>query len=100
MPHAINRIAALVVLLILQSCAHRVESAPVTDEHEAAITAEQAFLTFTDHKVPTYSVHLRKHTADSWLFLIQGEGDFARPGYQWFVSVDNRSGKAEVAQGQ
>jgi hypothetical protein len=49
-------------------------------EQQARKLAERAFLEETKQQVLTYSVERLKETPSPWRFLVQGTGNFARPG--------------------
>jgi hypothetical protein len=77
----------------------RATDAPIATEQAAAAIAEAAFLKHTKHRIKDYSVHAGKHTSTEWLFFIDGEKTFLRPGYQWIVTVNRKTGGAEVTDG-
>jgi hypothetical protein len=75
--------------------------APTIGEEQAAKIAEDSFLKVTQHRVTEYLKHVcRTHKAAESCFLFEGEGRFSRPGQDWIVIVNRKTGKTEVLFGQ
>jgi hypothetical protein len=90
------------LLLGVQSCLFgSPQNGQVMSDDEAARIAEAAFLDATKHRVTDYSKHkCRAQRSDERCFIFSGEGKFDRPGQDWAVLVDVRTGKVEVLPGQ
>lgn len=69
-------------------------------EKQAVVAAEAAFIKETEGSVKQYSVTLSSETPAEWLYLIEGQSAFARPGYHWIVRVDKQTLNAEVSSGE
>jgi hypothetical protein len=97
-------IASMALACVLSSCgnAEPPPSAPVSSSTAEAAEklAEAAFLETTKHEVTTYSIQEMRHTASHWRFVVEGTGEFALPGYQWFVSIDRVTGASSVLEGE
>jgi hypothetical protein len=79
-----------------------VYSVPIVRECAAAAIAEATFLNYTKHKVAQYSVYPMQHTSTHWSFMIQGWVDEPKqplPGYNWMVTVEKATGKADLTPG-
>jgi hypothetical protein len=99
-----NRVlACLAWIVLLAACDHsgaqHTSSVPLS-EAAAEKLATSAFLANTHQQIPDYSIRVTKETPGQWQFLIEGKGNFARPGYQWLVMVDKTTGKATVEAGE
>ena len=68
-------------------------SSSCVDEAKALAIAEEAFLKFTHKKVVRYTVRLARQYDSKWLYVVDGLGEFAGPGEQWFITIERGSGK-------
>ena len=69
-------------------------------EREALLIAECAFRTATKNEIENYKIKRVDATNKTeWVFLILGDGEFARPGYSWGVQVNRKTGKTAIARG-
>ncbi|TLY51713.1 MAG: hypothetical protein E6K53_06480 [Gammaproteobacteria bacterium] len=92
-----NRIPLMFLALIAQAADDRVPMPNCVksciDEAKAVSIAENEFLKFTHKKITRYSIRMARQTDAAWLYVVSGRGEFARPGYQWFISIERASGK-------
>jgi hypothetical protein len=79
---------------------HAQANTAAVSEQKAQKLAERAFLEETKHQILTYSVERLQETPSLWRFLVQGTGNFARPGYHWFVEITKETGAARVVSGE
>jgi hypothetical protein len=75
-------------------------ASPIVSEKAAHQIAEKAFLDATMSQVTTYSIQPLGHTLAKWRFVIQGTGDFSRPGYHWLVEIDKATGHSTIKSGE
>jgi hypothetical protein len=52
----------------------------------------------TGHVITQYSVERAKASDEdnTWVFFIEGQGKFERPGYHWIVKIDKKTGVAKL----
>ena len=95
--------SVIAIAVISTSCGFASNSGPLaqqTAEGAAKKVAEESFITDTGGKITDYSIHALQHTPAQWRFLVEGKGQFARPGYNWLVTVDRQTGKPKVQAGE
>jgi len=93
---------AMVLLVLLCSCSNDEQAdevAPLVTSEQAQVIAERAFLSATEGKVTKYSVRSFGDTSAHWGFVVEGTGEFARPGHAWIVTINRADGRAEVTAG-
>jgi hypothetical protein len=90
---------------------------PMPDTHDAPATspassespenvddarniARAAFKRSTEKEIIDYSVELVRVDSDAWRFLVKGEGEYARPGFHWLVSVSRLDGSVTIVPGE
>jgi hypothetical protein len=67
---------------------------------EGSTIAKKAFEKHTHRKIKKVHMKLSKETNDEWYFYFEGEEEYFRPGYHWFVIVNKRTGKTTILDGE
>jgi len=92
-------VALALSVWLLDACGGPAASAPQT-ERAASVTAETAFAKGTEHRITHYILRPGEHTSSKWYFHVTGTEEFALPGNNWIVTVDKKTGRAELIGGQ
>jgi len=71
-----------------------------TNVDEARGIAVAAFKKSTSNEITHYSVELVHEDSEVWKFLIEGTGEYARPGFHWAVTVYRGGGSTKVLRGE
>jgi hypothetical protein len=90
----------LLGLFALCACANTANNQPPDEVDRDREIARQAFLAHTESTVKSYDIKLLEKNERQIKFFIMGTGEFARPGFHWWVTVDRISGQTEIVNGE